>query len=241
MSALPRHVRRAPIRALITALLLTLSAGCAASRTMTVAAPAVPNLAETKRQVSEYVSSGRYTADIAAVAAAARAYLSERLASGGKLAIVLDIDETSLSNLPALRANDYGFIVAGPCDVPRGPCGFGAWLESARAEPIQPVLELATFARARGVAIFFITGRPERFRAATERNLKAVGYEWTAVILKPNDLSTPSAADFKAPERRKLTEQGWVIVVNVGDQISDLDGGYAERTYKLPNPFYFIP
>jgi hypothetical protein len=29
--------------------------------------------------------------------------------------------------------------------------------------------------------------------------------------------------------------------VNIGDQMSDLDGGFAERTYKLPNPFYFIP
>jgi hypothetical protein len=23
--------------------------------------------------------------------------------------------------------------------------------------------------------------------------------------------------------------------------MSDLDGGFAERTYKPPNPFYFIP
>jgi hypothetical protein len=29
-------------------------------------------------------------------------------------------------------------------------------------------------------------------------------------------------------------------VVNLGDQESDLDGGHAERAFKLPNPFYFI-
>jgi predicted secreted acid phosphatase len=89
--------------------------------------------------------------------------------------------------------------------------------------------------------VFFLTGRPERFRAATEANLKAAGYEWTAVLLKPNDLVTKSAVEFKAAERRKLVEQGYVIAVNIGDQTSDLDGGHAERTFKLPNPFYFVP
>ena len=40
---------------------------------------------------------------------------------------------------------------------------------------------------------------------------------------------------------RKIAEQGYTIIANVGDQASDLAGGYAERAYKLPNPFYFIP
>jgi acid phosphatase len=116
-----------------------------------------------------------------------------------------------------------------------------AWLELARAEPIDAVLTLARSARQQGVGVFFITGRPERFRAATERNLRAAGYEWTGLILKPDDLVVKSAVEFKAAERRKLAEQGWVIAVNVGDQASDLDGGHAERTYRLPNPFYLVP
>jgi len=112
----------------------------------------------------------------------------------------------------------------------------------ARAQPIRPVLELARFAREQGIAVFFLTGRPERLRAATETNLRAAGYEWTAVLLKPDALNTASAVDFKALERKKLTEQGYVVVVvNMGDQMSDLDGGHAERMHKLPNPFYFVP
>jgi hypothetical protein len=80
-----------------------------------------------------------------------------------------------------------------------------------------------------------------RLRAATERNLQAAGYEWTGVLLKPDALSTQSAVEFKAPERKKLMDQGYTIIVNMGDQMSDLEGGFAERTYKLPNPFYFVP
>jgi hypothetical protein len=36
-------------------------------------------------------------------------------------------------------------------------------------------------------------------------------------------------------------DQGYTVIVNVGDPMSDLEGGFAERTYKRPNPFYCIP
>src|SRR2546423_9651322 len=103
--------------------LLPFGAGCAGTGHW-----ATPSLPEAKRQVGEYVDSGRYEADIAAVAEKARTYLESRAHRGGKLAIVVDLDETALSNLPSLRANDYGFIGAGPCDLPRGPCGLAAWI-----------------------------------------------------------------------------------------------------------------
>lgn len=230
----------------IAAALLIAGAGCASTEISTAPATTVvveppPSLVETKREVGAYVDSGRYEAEVAAVVDQARAFLELRARRGGKLAIVLDVDETALSNLPSLRANDWGFIVSGPCDLPRGPCGLGAWIGMARSEPIRPVLALARLARERGVAVFFLTGRPERLRAATERNLQAAGYEWTGVLLKSDALNTQSAVEFKAPERKKLVDEGYTIIVNMGDQMSDLEGGFAERTYKLPNPFYFVP
>jgi acid phosphatase len=234
-------LERAPGLALFLGLVLS-AAGCAATGPMaTPAVTSVPSLVETKREVATYVSSGRYEADIASVTDQARAYLESRVPRGGKLAMVVDVDETALSNLPSLRANDYGFVVRGPCDLPAGPCGLVAWIGMAQADAIRPVLALTRLAQARGVAVFFLTGRPERMRAPTERNLRAAGYEWTGVILKPDALTTAGAAEFKAPERRKLVDQGYTIIVNIGDQMSDLEGGFAERTYKLPNPFYFVP
>jgi predicted secreted acid phosphatase len=59
--------------------------------------------------------------------------------------------------------------------------------------------------------------------------------------MTPDGATFASAADFKAPTRREIVEQGYTIVLNMGDQLSDLEGGYAERTFKLPNPFYWIP
>ena len=91
------------------------------------------------------------------------------------------------------------------------------------------VLILARLARDRGVAGVFLTGRPEGWRTATEGNLRRAGYEWTGLILKPDHLTTRSAVNFKAPERKKLVDQGYAIIVNIGDQMSDLDG--VRRTH----------
>jgi len=238
---MPALTRRLARWSVVTAFLIG-AAGCASTGpSVSPSTPQPPSLVEAKRQVSTYVDSGRYEAEVSAVVDQAAAFLESRVPRGGKLAIVLDIDETALSNLPSLRANDYGFIISGPCDLPRGPCGLLAWIGMARAEPIKPVLTLARLARQRGVAVFFLTGRPERLRDATERNLRRAGYEWTGVLLKPDALNTQSAVEFKAAERKKLVDQGYTIIVNMGDQMSDLEGGFAERTYKLPNPFYFVP
>jgi hypothetical protein len=60
------------------------------------------------------------------------------------------------------------------------------------------------------------------------------------VVFRPENLEVETVVDFKAPERRKISEQGYTIILNLGDQDSDLKGGYAERIFKLPNPVYIV-
>lgn len=202
-----------------------------------------PNLGDIKQQLTTYKRTGAYDRDIAAALARAQDYVEHRAASVKKPAIVLDIDETSLSNWPQIQANDYGRIAGGPCvTLPAGPCGQTAWQGLAQDEAIAPTLALYKAAKAKSVSVFFLTGRSETLRPATETNLRKAGYDsWTAVIMRPAGTSTPSAADFKAPERAKIAAQGFTIIANVGDQPSDLAGGYTERTFLVPNPFYRIP
>jgi predicted secreted acid phosphatase len=141
---------------------------------------------------------------------------------------VLDIDETSLSNYAGLLAT--GFTQIGNVINP----------VTATGTAIEPTLALYRRARSRHVAVFFITGRPSEIAGITALNLVNEGYDqgWDGLHAKPFDAGTQQ---FKSSTRAAIEKRGYDIVANVGDQESDLDGGHADRSFKLPNPFYFIP
>ncbi len=205
------------------------------------AAPKTPNLYQAQVAVVSYIDSGAYLADLGQVVAQAQTYMENRARLATKPAIVLDIDETSLSNWPAYRANGWGRITSGPCDVEKGPCGLRTWQGMGKSKAIEPTLELAKRAKELGVAVFFISGRPPALLEATEKNLKDEGFTPTRVVVLPEGKTFKSAVDFKAPERKRIQDEGYTILLSMGDQQSDLDGGFAEKTFKLPNPVYFLP
>jgi predicted secreted acid phosphatase len=154
---------------------------------------------------------------------------------GEKLALVLDIDETSLSNWATEQLDDFGYILADSNKCVTDHC----------AKAIPETLALFNEAvTTKKVKVFFITGRPEAQRADTVANLKAEGYSgWEHLSLRaadhPKDQST---IEYKSGERRKIVAEGYRIVLNVGDQMSDLVGDpMAEHSVKLPNPFYLLP
>ena len=241
--------------------------------------PNPAKLADYIQKLRDYYNEGDidggYMLAIKAVDAQADDYLRKHLAGVLKPAIVLDIDETSLSNWPEMSANNLEYFADGPCKLnstgwPEAGCGATCWELSGRAKAITPTLALFQSARDAGVHVFFITGRaqgtdsvkagcgqevsgtaPVTLQAATEQNLKDAGFvcadhpNCMDVILAP-DLGSQHwkyAADFKSRVREAIEEQGdrYHIVLNVGDQESDLAGGHAEKAFKLPNPYYLIP
>ena len=104
-----------------------------------------------------------------------------------------------------------------------------------------PTLALYEFARSKRVDAFFITGRPDAVRTPTESNLQAAGFHrGYSLTTKPS--GAPPTIEYKSGERARIEEElGFEILINVGDQDSDLAGGHARRAFKLPNPMYFIP
>jgi HAD superfamily, subfamily IIIB (Acid phosphatase) len=228
-------------RGLTLGILVSFVTACATAPTRAPAS--FPNLGEFKTTLVQYHESGAYLRDLAAVDVQAERYILQRGAGLNHAAVVLDIDETSLSNWREIIADDFGYIHDGQCeDLPKGPCGSHAWELMGHADAIAPTLHLFQAARKANIAVFFITGRDGSEQAATEKNLNEVGFTgWTKVILRPSGSRTASAADFKAPERAKIEAQGYIIIANIGDQPSDLAGGHAERAFLLPNPFYRIP
>jgi predicted secreted acid phosphatase len=207
------------------------------------AAPTEPvNVGLAKLAAVEYHDSGDYMSDLARAAAPVSDWLRQRAPQVSRPALVLDVDDTALTNWPVILANDFGRFATGPCLLPEGPCGWHAWDLRGQDEAIAPTLQVFRAARSLGVAVFFISGRPESERAATERNLRAAGYAgYEQAFFTPDGAHFTSLADFKAPARQQIAASGYAIIANMGDQMSDLDGGFSEKTFKLPNPFYYIP
>jgi predicted secreted acid phosphatase len=181
-------------------------------------APAPPD------EIIGYHDSGEWEADTERVVRRARRVLRRHL-DDRRPALVLDIDDTSLSNYECLKAVDF--------DRAAADCG---------ARPaISQTLRLYHYARTHGVTVFFITGRRERARQETVDNLRAEGYRrWKQLRMRPNDQPASRRDGWKGRTRRAIERRGYRIVVNIGDQRSDLNGGHALRRFKLPNPMYVI-
>lgn len=192
----------------------------------------VPNLADVKAQILEFHESGEWETQVDEISAQAQTRLDEELPSASRPAIVLDIDDTALSTFAVQRSLGFGWV----------PDEWDEWVRTANAPAHRGVLALYRHAIEKGVAVFFITGRREHLREATERQLRAAGYgRWVRLYMKPDDYAAPSVVPYKTGERRMIEKQGFDILVNVGDQWSDLDGGHSRATYKLPNPVYHRP
>jgi predicted secreted acid phosphatase len=231
-------------------LLALVTSGCSSPETTKLTEPPFitvttqpPNVGDAEIVALRYHDSGDYDRDLAIVAGKAKAWLTSRAGGVTKPAVVFDIDETALSNWDVLRRDDFGRPVSGPC-TPSGdtPCGWAAWDQLGRDPAIEPTLDLYRAAAAANVAVFFITGRPESQRQATARNLEAVGYGgYKMLSMVPEGAHFASAVDFKTPVRAQIEKDGYTIIVNIGDQPSDLLGGHAEKCFLLPDPFYRVP
>ena len=183
-----------------------------------------PNIAYIKQQAIVYHDSGQYEKDIAIVASEAKKYLAERVRKGDfngkKPAVVFDIDETSLSNYGDMVKLDFGSTEE---DILK--------YENQGTDPvISPVLALYRFAKGNGVAVFFITGRYEDQLKPTEANLKEAGYaNWDGLIFRHGELKHAPASVYKTAMRKDIIAKGYDIIFTIGDQMSDLNGGYAKR------------
>jgi predicted secreted acid phosphatase len=240
---------RKTLASVAAALLLLAGAPAAVAEPPAPPTPIVPppvqpaNIGDLKTEAVAYYDSGAYLTDLQGATAPAASWIDEEAPRVSRPAVVFDIDETALSNWDAIRADDFGRIISGPCaQLSKGPCGWTAWDLRSQSTVISPTKDVFDTARRSNAAIFFITGRPDSQRAATARNLEATGYTgYTELIMEPVGAHYDSAADFKAPHRAHIEDMGYTIIANIGDQPSDLDGGFSERTFLLPNPFYRIP
>ena len=217
-----------------------------------ISMPELENFGILRYRISEYAdckdSKHCYWSDLEQQTTRARNELKRLLAQHKgetNLAIILDIDETSLSSYCELKREGFGYIAT----------QYNQWLVSPEASIAIPgTLRLFNHARSLGIDVFFITGRTGANgvspngnpvtdqTAATARNLTAAGYKRrTRLILRNEQERTMDTTWYKSSERA-IIAQKYRIILSMGDQWSDLNGDpKAEISVKLPNPFYYLP
>jgi hypothetical protein len=191
--------------------------------------------------------TSNYAKQMAGIVAGAERYLTSQQARhevrrGAKPAVVFDVDDTLLNTYDYEIASGFAY----------NPTINGYWVNAGAFPAVPGMVGLYRFAQSHGYTVFFITGRPEAQRAATEANLAADGYgtiDDSKLFLKqpttPSYLSCAAAScttiEYKSGTRAHIESQGYDVVADFGDQYSDLTGAAHGTQFKLPNPMYYLP
>ncbi|OMO91555.1 Acid phosphatase (Class B) [Corchorus olitorius] len=205
----------------------------------------------------DYMTGQRYMSDSEIAANFSLAHASSvEIARDGKDAWVFDVDETLLSNLKYYEDHGFGILDGDvnhvlikilisnntePSEI-FDDDSFNAWVDLAVAPAIPASLKLYNELKQMGFKIFLLTGRSESQRNVTAKNLLFAGYtDWERLILRGHSDEGTKAIAYKSERRSELLDEGYRIQGNSGDQWSDLQGfAVAIRSFKLPNPMYYI-
>jgi hypothetical protein len=187
--------------------------------------------------------NGAYAHEVGKIARAAERTLKAHHHKGhAKPAVLLDVDDTTLStysyeiysNFVYNPSTNARFVDNPDFDLPAVP----------------HMVDLVSHAKARGYEVFYLTGRGVAQLGGTVQDLEAAGYAPKDGNVYTKDMSAPwlsscapscSTIQYKSLTRQHIESLGYDIVVSLGDQDSDLKGGFADHTVKLPNPMYYLP
>ncbi len=187
------------------------------------------NLNDSKKALRDYYSSGQYELELEKNINDALLNLAQ-LDIPDNAAFVFDVDETALSNWSYETAFDFGYVKK----------YWDEWVDSAKAPAIAQVKRFYDSLVSKNVKIIFITGRSHVYYQKTYDNLVNEGYKRIdTLICKPAEFSGKKAVEYKSAKRRELSVK-YKIIGSIGDQWSDLEGGWTILKVKIPNYMYFI-
>ena len=164
-------------------------------------------------------------------------------------AIILDIDETVLDNSEhQVRSIKNGTNY---------PIGWKEWVSEESASALPGVKEFLTYAKAKGIKIFYVTNRTHDLEEYTRNNVKALGLPLDNdedVLLMKNEKGWTS----DKTSRRDLIKKDYRVIQIFGDQLDDFiplkdtassvnsrkelidqfADMWGEKWYMLINPMY---
>ncbi|WP_285117245.1 HAD family acid phosphatase [Leifsonia sp. fls2-241-R2A-40a] len=222
----------------------------------------IPNIDSVKKTIATYYgdpgtgiankTSSPYISELGGILGREKAELKagydRAVRHGQKPAIVFDTDDTTLWTYD-MEVADMHFTF--------NPAEQDVWVQGQRFPATPGMVDFVNQAAAMGYTVFGLTGRNDNQKAATLGNLSKVGFtafsadrfytKWTGTgaSQQPPYVTCAAAScttvEYKALTRKHIQDLGYTITLNVGDQWSDLQGGYAEQALKLPNPTYYLP
>ena len=169
---------------------------------------------------------------------------------GKPLAVVTDIDETLLDNSPFEAS-----LVTGNDNLE----GWYNWTAKATAKALPGALEFFSYAKSRGVAVFYITNRDDNERTGTLKNLLSEGFPFVdeAHLLTKSDTAYSTGNTSSKVGRREKVSSEYNILMLLGDNLNDFSGIFEDRKlnggkeqvdanrelfgrkyFVLPNPMY---
>ncbi|MGC4109368.1 MAG: HAD family acid phosphatase [Nocardioides sp.] len=215
-----------------------------------------PDPVDGATMLHQFNPDGAYAHQTERIAAKAGHFLAKRAhhwkahhkhgSSHAQRAVLFDIDDTTL--------NTYSYEIYS--SFVYNPTSNAAFVNAGSASifPAVPgMVALEQKALAKGYTVFFLTGRPTTQQAGTVANLTNAGYTVDTSDLYLKDASgatepwlsscapTCTTIQYKSLTRQHIESLGYNIVANFGDQFSDLEGGFADHTVKMPNPMYYLP
>jgi acid phosphatase len=127
-------------------------------------------------------------------------------------AIILDIDETVLNNIPFQARS----IINGQSY----PIGWLEWMLEESSDAVAGVSDFLEYAQSKGVKIFYVTNRIAVAEDATRNNIKKLGLPLDTdrdVLLMKNENGWTS----DKVSRRELIAKDYRILLLIGDQLGD--------------------
>jgi hypothetical protein len=198
------------------------------------------------KPIHTFSPTGNYAAEVGGIVNGAEKFLKHPHGKGGyptssaKKAVLFDVDDTVL--------NTYSYEIYS--NFVYNPDTNAAFVNSLTFRAVPHMVELEHYAESKGYTVFFLTGRPESQGVGTIANLSNEGYDVASSNLYLKNLTKPiysscaptcTTIQYKSLTRKYIESQGYNIVANFGDQFSDLTGGFADKTFKIPNPMYYLP
>jgi hypothetical protein len=219
----------------------------------------IPNVTQVENQIKAYYGdtvvgtdhfpspTGNYAHEVEGIEAQAQQYLAHHSTHGqGAPALVFDVDDTTLNTYNYEIFSSFAF----------NPTTNADFVNTERFPAVFGMPDLVNWAGSHGYTVFFLTGRPEAQREHTAGNLVKVGYTVPTdadhlylkfpagsppAYLHCAAVTTCTTIEYKSGTRGHIESLGYHIIADFGDQFSDLEGGFTDQTFKLPNPMYFLP